>query len=108
MLSGCVKHHSEGDFDDIALIEKSAIEILDTHSNNSIVNIEELPLPLSKLKPYYVRIDETGIYIKLDESFVSESGIYISREGYAPNLSDGIDPSFKLLKNRTYSYLVKG
>ncbi|WP_445359093.1 hypothetical protein [Microbulbifer sp. ANSA005] len=107
ILTGCVKHHSEDEFD-IDLVEKSAIEILKSNPGNSIVNIEKLPLSLSKLKPYSVRTGETGIYITLDKSFVSESGIYISRTGYTPNTSEGLDPSFKLLKSRTFSYVLKG
>ena len=107
ILLGCIKHHSVGDFD-VASIENSAITLLDSYPSNSIVKLEELPLPLSKLKPDYVRIDETGIYIRLDESFVSESGLFISHSGYTPDISEGLDPSFKLLKNRTYSYVVKG
>ncbi len=107
ILSGCVEHHSADDFD-VILIESSAIKLLDSYPQNSIIKLEQLPLPLSQLKPYYVRIDETGIYITLDESFVSESGLFIPRNGFTPDLSNSLDPSFKLLKNRTYSYLVKG
>ena len=107
VLSGCVKHHSAEDFD-VVLIENSAIELLNSYPRNSIIKLEQLPLPLSQLRPYYVRIDETGIYITLDELFVSESGLFIPHDGFTPDLSNGLDPSFKLLKNRTYSYLVKG
>ncbi len=107
ILSGCVKHHSVDNFD-VNSIESSALKLLELHPNNSIIKFENLPLSLSQLKPYYVRIDATGIYIKLDESFVSESGLFIARVGFTPDLSQGIDPSFKFLKGKTYSYLVKG
>ena len=107
ILSGCVKHHSVEGFD-VTSIESSAIKLLESHPQNSIIKLEQLPLSLSQLKPYSVRIDKTGIYITLDESFVSESGLFIPRNGFTPDLSNSLDPSFKLLKNRTYSYLVKG
>lgn len=107
LISGCVQHQKLEGLD-VASIEKSSLELLTRYPQNIVLNLEDLQTSLLVLNPQAVRIDETGIYISLEKLFVEESGLFIPRLGYSPDLSMGLDPSFKLLKSRTYSYLVKG
>ena len=63
---------------------------------------------ISQLCPLKVFIEKRGLFIKLEQGFVEEEGIFILRKksGYIP--SNGTDPSFKLIYGNTYYYKVKG
>jgi len=105
ILVGCVKHHAAQEFD-LDKVEEASLEILE--SDIKTIQINELPSILSELEPIHVRIDKTGVFIQLDNLFASESGLFISRDNFVPETSAGVNPSFRLLKNRAYSYVIKG
>ena len=102
-LLGCTKHYSADSFD-LVSIEKEAMELI----SNDWVSMQHLPKTIKSLKPVSIRISDAGLYIKMDEMFVSESGLFIFRSENSMLTLVGGDPEFKHLANKVYSYVIKG
>ncbi len=105
-ICSCVEHISKDDLD-INAIEVAALQ-LHENSFNTELKGNDIPPALSKLEYISISMDKTGVYIKLDEFFVQESGLFIAIGGFKPDLSEGSDPNFKYLSGNTYSYIIKG
>ena len=70
---------------------------------------EDWPAALSLLSPEAVRVDSTGVHVRLESHYVEEEGLYVP----APSLKaeppgNEADPSYERIAPRLYRYRVKG
>ncbi len=103
VVVGCDSHYSPESFD-LNSIEIDAAALIET----GVINLDDLPDSIGLLMPKAVYLQPNGLYIKLDESFVSESGLFIPRVKSLFVPSNGVDPEFIKLSEGVYSYVIKG
>lgn len=106
-LIACIEHHSVNEFD-VVKLELESAKLLESNKLFGIIWEHKLPLYIAELKPHSVRTDVTGVFINLNTSFVSESGLFVPRSGFKPPVEQGTDPRFKHLQSKVYSYVIKG
>ncbi len=73
--------------------------------NNDLIKFENAIKGLSPKKVYR---NGDGIFIKFDEFFVTEDGIFILDKNSTFKPQKGTDPSFKRLSNRLFWYHISG
>ena len=103
-IAGCVVDHIDAEKIDIGLIEQDAILLLET----SNMNLAKLPDSISELEPESVLVQANGLYIKLNSSFVEESGLFVPVDRSVDYSSVGADPEYKRLSGNVYSYIIRG
>lgn len=89
-------------------IEKDSIELLELYpSENFGVDITG-SVVINDLNPEKVYVTDKGIYIVLNSSLATESGIYVPRSEVQVDTSNGNDPSYEYVSGRVYKYKIKG
>ncbi|MBU1054158.1 MAG: hypothetical protein KKC46_10050 [Proteobacteria bacterium] len=107
-FNGCTGHHKADEFN-ITLLEQEANEVLRNNVESNMSDVEVLPNYIKSLNPISVYITNVGIYIKLEQSFVEESGVFIPKEGIQVTEGLGYDPNYiKIGGSSVYSYHIKG
>jgi hypothetical protein len=66
------------------------------------------PEILRLLKPQAVLVAREGVFIRLESSFVTESGLLVAFTGVTVPIHKGTDPSFEHIEGRVYWYEIKG
>lgn len=89
-------------------LKRSAEALFDTPINGNRIDKQWWPPEIRALNPESVSKSEKGIYIKLDSSFVEESGLFIPRPGTTVETGAHSDPDYVLLGEGIYSYHVTG
>ena len=63
---------------------------------------------IDSLSPKSIKINNYGVYIKLDGFFVQEDGIFISKKDNEKTYSKATDPSYTKQTERLYWYHAAG
>ncbi len=66
------------------------------------------PEILRPLKPQAVLVAPEGVFIRLESSFVAESGLLVAFAGVTVPIHKGTDPTFEHIEGRVYWYEIKG
>lgn len=103
IIVGCVGHHESSKLDLVA-IEISANKL--EHMKIGLIPESNWPIPIRELSPENIVKKNDGIYISLDSFWVEESGLFIPANG--KKITQGSDPSYKLLGGNIYSYYIRG
>jgi len=82
-----------------AKIIKAADQYLETKKATNVIN---------SLSPKSIKINNHGVYIKLDGFFVQEDGIFIPKKDNEKTYFKATDPSYTKLSERLYWYHAAG
>ena len=103
---GCMKHLDANDID--MVIAKESLDYLHRlceMDSSRVAQVEGYNLPIGQKYSY---CGSNGVYIQFGSFFVEENGLFSPYSGVEIIESPGTDPSYKLLSDKVYSYVVKG
>lgn len=107
-LSACLRA-PEHDAAELKIIRTASLSILRTHASLIREEIPKAAWPkaIEALEPLDVAVDDSGVYIRINEVVAAESGYFVPRDkGFR---SEGkFEPSYEMLGNGVYWYDIKG
>ena len=63
---------------------------------------------IQKLNPIKVYVNENGLFIKTNEGFVEETGVFIKKQNIEKEFKEDTDPGYTQIEDRIYFYKIKG
>jgi hypothetical protein len=67
-----------------------------------------IPPELKRASPKSIRVTDKGVYLRINEFFVEEDGIFILKSETDFKPSGAGDPSYKKVSGRVYTYHISG
>ena len=107
-LSSCDSHYKIVGHYTLQRLEGDCIELLKLYKPSQPIEITKYPKSIEELDPLGVFVDKTGLYIKLDDSWFEESGLYAPREGFIVDPSKFYASSYVKIGDHLYSYIKRG
>ncbi|WP_444933196.1 hypothetical protein [Microbulbifer sp. JTAC008] len=106
-ITGCIQQPELSE-KQLVLIRAEAEELLLLSPNPKFYIDYSGQSNIKKLKPERVYVTKDGLYIELHSSFSTETGLFVPRDGVNIDTGEGLDPAYRELKNKVYSYEIKG